>query len=55
MFNEYYSFNNMMREGKVPKSTLYKMIKQGKIRVKEIGTTKLYSLKDVINNKPRKK
>lgn len=44
-----------MTKGNVCRATLYRMIRDGKVRVKAIGTLKIYSLKDVINNKPRKK
>jgi len=55
MFNEYYRFTDMLSKGGVSRTTLYRMIISGKIKTKEVGTLKLYSLKDVINNKPRKK
>lgn len=53
--DEYYSFTEMMAKGGVTRSTLYRMIKDGKIKKEKSGEFYLYSLKDVINNKPRKK
>ena len=52
--DEYYSFTKMIEKGKVTRSTLSRMIKDGKIRKEKSGEFYLYSLKDVINNKPRK-
>lgn len=55
--DEYFSFTDMIGKGNVPRTTLYRLIKEGKIKsqIKEVGPVKLYSLKDVINNKPQKK
>lgn len=53
--DEYYSFTEILAKGKVTRSTLYRMIKDNKIKKKEAGAFYIYSLKDVINNKPRKK
>jgi hypothetical protein len=53
--NEYYRFNEMLKKGNVARTTLHKMIKDGKVRSNDISGVKVYSLKDVINNKPRKK
>lgn len=55
--DEYFSFTEMIEKGKISRTTLYRLIKDGKIKsqIKEIAPIKVYSLKDVINNKPRKK
>ena len=53
--DEYLRFNKMIDRGGVSRATLYRMIKDGKIRVNDVSGVKTYSLKDVINNKPRKK
>lgn len=53
--DEYYAFTDMLKNASVARTTLYKLIKDGKIRIKEIGSVRLYSYEDVINNKPRKK
>lgn len=55
MFNDYYGFTAMLDKGSVSRSTLYRMIKAGKVKYYQVGAFKLYLLKDVINNKPRKK
>lgn len=52
--NEYYCFTDMLDRGKIARTTLYNLIKDGKISYRKVGRTKMYSLKDVINNKPRK-
>lgn len=53
--DDHFRFTDMITQTKVSRSTLCRMIKDGKIGVKKIGTLKLYSYLDVINNKPRKK
>ena len=53
--DEYWSFTDMLTRANVARTTLYRMIKDGKIRYKERGVIREYSYKDVINNKPRKK
>ena len=53
--DEYVCFTDMLSKAKVSRTSLYRMIKEGKIRFEERGYTKYYSYKDVINNKPRKK
>ena len=53
--DEYYRFTEMLRKAKVSRATLYRMIKKELIGSKEIIGVKLYSYKDVINNKPHKK
>lgn len=53
--DEYYGFTDMLKYTKISRSTLYRRIKEGAIKVKEVGSIKLYSSKDVINNKPKKK
>lgn len=52
--NEYYCFTDMLDRGKIARTTLYTLIKDGKIGYKKVGRIKMYLLKDVINNKPRK-
>lgn len=52
--DEYYSFTEMIEKGKVTRSTLSRMIKDGKVKYKTVGFFNQYSLRDVINNKPRK-
>jgi predicted site-specific integrase-resolvase len=53
--DEYWSFTDMLKKANVSRTTLYRMIKDGKIRHQERGVLKAYSYKDVINNKPRNK
>jgi DNA-binding transcriptional regulator PaaX len=53
--DELLSFTKMMEKGNVTRSTLARLIKDGKIKKEKSGEFYLYSLKDVINNKPRKK
>jgi predicted site-specific integrase-resolvase len=53
--DEYWGFTDMLTKADVARTTLYRMIKDGKIKYKDIGVIRMYSYKDVINNKPRKK
>jgi len=52
--DEYLRFNELIKKANVSRSTLYRLIKSGAIKIEKIGTLNLYSYKDVINNKPRK-
>jgi len=53
--DEYLSFTDMITKGNISRSSLSRLIKDGKIKKQKAGAFYLYSLKDVINNKPRKK
>jgi len=53
--DEYLHFTEMLTKANIPRTTLYRLIKDGKIRFNVSGSINLYSYKDVINNKPRKK
>lgn len=52
---EYFGFMDILLKAQVSKTTMYRMLKAQKIKYVTIGMHKLYHLKDVINNKPRKK
>lgn len=49
------NFTALMRETGMSRSTLARRIKDGSLTPVKMGTAKLYSYKEAINLKPRKK